>query len=97
LLWNQRVTYGQGYRRNRSDWFPKDLVEKYKDKNKSSIVYFAGCTVSYVKRDIAIASVRLIDEAGIDFSYLGEKENCCGTPMLVAGKWGILSEIIKKI
>ena len=32
-----------------------------------------------------MASVRLLDAAGVDFTYLGEKENCCGTPMLVAG------------
>ena len=30
------------------------------------------------------ATVRLLDEAGVDFTYVGKKENCCGTPMLVA-------------
>ena len=40
--------------------------------------------------------VRLLDAAGVDFTYLGKKENCCGTPMLVAGKWELFAEIMKK-
>ena len=43
-------------------------------------VYFAGCTASYVEPDIAIATVRLLDKAGIDFTYLGTKESCCAVP-----------------
>ena len=43
-----------------------------------------------------MASVRLLDAAGVDFTYLGEKENCCGTPMLVAGKWDVFAETMKK-
>jgi heterodisulfide reductase subunit B len=59
-------------------------------------VYFAGCTASYVEHDIAMASVRLLDAAGVDFTYIGKKENCCGTPMLVAGKWELFAETMKK-
>ncbi|UCF78973.1 MAG: (Fe-S)-binding protein, partial [Candidatus Eiseniibacteriota bacterium] len=43
-----------------------------------------------------IASVRLLDAAGVDFSYLGPKENCCATPMLVAGKWNLFTETMLK-
>jgi Fe-S oxidoreductase/FAD/FMN-containing dehydrogenase len=85
-----------GYRVNRTDWFPQDLKEKHGPSHKAKNVYFAGCTASYVEQDIGMASVRLLDKAGIDFSYLGEKENCCGTPMLVAGKWELFAEIMKK-
>ncbi|MDH4264614.1 MAG: FAD-binding oxidoreductase [Deltaproteobacteria bacterium] len=85
-----------GYRRNRSTWFPEDLKPKHGPEHKSSNVYFAGCTASYVEHDIAMASVRLLDAAGVDFSYLGPKENCCATPMLVAGKWDVFVETMKK-
>ncbi|MBM3325242.1 MAG: (Fe-S)-binding protein, partial [Calditrichaeota bacterium] len=64
--------------------------------HNSKNIYFAGCTASYVEKDIAMASVRLLDAAGVDFSYLGEKENCCATPMLVAGKWELFAETMKK-
>lgn len=85
-----------GYRKDRTCWFPSDLKEKHGPGHKSGMVYFAGCTASYVEQDIGMASVRLLDAAGVDFTYLGEKENCCGTPMLVSGKWDVFAETIKK-
>ncbi|UCC86277.1 MAG: FAD-binding oxidoreductase [Anaerolineales bacterium] len=85
-----------GYRHNRSDWFPEDLLEKHGPHHKAKHVYFAGCTASYVENDIGMASVRLLDEAGVDFTYLGEQENCCATPMLVAGKWDLFVDTMKK-
>ena len=85
-----------GYRKDRTAWFPPDLWEKHGPGHQAKVAYFAGCTVSYVEHDIGMASVRLLDEAGVDFTYVGEKENCCGTPMLVAGKWDVFIETIKK-
>ncbi|MFC1988751.1 FAD-binding and (Fe-S)-binding domain-containing protein [Chloroflexota bacterium] len=85
-----------GYRADRSTWFPNDLKEEHGPGHKAEFVYFAGCTASHVEHDIAIASVRLLDAAGLDFTYVGEKENCCGTPMLVAGKWDIFAETMRK-
>ena len=85
-----------GYRKNRTDWFPEDLWEKHGPDHKAKNIYFAGCTASYVENDIGMASVRLLDEAGVDFGYLGEVENCCATPMLVAGKWDLFKETMKQ-
>ena len=85
-----------GYRKNRSDWFPDDLKEKHGSGRQAKVMYFAGCTASYVEHDIAIATVRLLDKAGIDFTYGGNQENCCGTPMLVAGKWELFGQTLKK-
>ncbi|MFB0565730.1 MAG: FAD-binding and (Fe-S)-binding domain-containing protein [Candidatus Aminicenantaceae bacterium] len=85
-----------GYRKDRTAWFPKELWSKHGPEVKSKNMYFAGCTASYIKDDIGKASVTLLDEAGIDFTYLGEVENCCGTPMLVAGKWDVFEQIMRK-
>ncbi len=85
-----------GYRKDRTNWFPKKLWQKHGPDHKSKVVYFAGCTASYVEHDIGAASVTLLDAAGVDFTYLGKAENCCGTPMLVAGKWDVFSEVMKK-
>jgi Fe-S oxidoreductase len=85
-----------GYRKDRMNWFPGDLLERHGPGTECGTVYFAGCTASYVEKDIGIASVRLLDAAGIDFTHLGNKENCCGTPMLVAGKWDIFVSTMKK-
>jgi len=85
-----------GYRRNRASWFPKDLQEKHGPSHHAKAVYFAGCTASYVENDIALATVRLLDAAGVDFTYAGEKESCCGIPMLAAGKWDVFEETFRK-
>jgi Fe-S oxidoreductase/FAD/FMN-containing dehydrogenase len=85
-----------GYRKNRIDWFPKELWEKHGPSHQAKMAYFAGCTASHVETDIAIAAVRLLDAAGVDFTYAGENENCCGTPMLVCGKWDVFAETMKK-
>ncbi|MBN1352677.1 FAD-binding oxidoreductase [candidate division KSB1 bacterium] len=85
-----------GYRRSRTNWFPEELREKYQAKKRGKVVYFAGCTASYVEHDIGAAAVTLLDAAGVDFTTVGNKENCCGTPMLVAGKWEVFAETLRK-
>ncbi len=85
-----------GYRKDRTAWFPEELWVKHGPAAESKNVYFAGCTASYVENDIGKASVTLLNAAGVDFSYLGNIENCCGTPMLVAGKWDVFEEVMRK-
>ena len=85
-----------GYRKDRANWFPAELKERHGPDHGAKVVYFAGCTASYVEQDIGMAAVRLLDAAGVDFTYLAEKENCCGTPMLVAGKWDLFAETLRK-
>jgi Fe-S oxidoreductase len=85
-----------GYRKDRLAWMPEDIMEKHGPGKKAEYVYFTGCTASYVEHDIGIATTRLLDEAGVDFTHLGNEENCCGTPMLVAGKWDLFAETIKR-
>jgi Fe-S oxidoreductase len=84
-----------GYRKNRMNWFPAELRDKYAGKKGRKATYFAGCTASYVENDIAIGAVRLLDKAGVDFSVHCESMVCCGTPMLVAGKWELFAETMK--
>ncbi len=85
-----------GYRKDRTQWVPEEFKAKHGPGRKCLNVYFGGCTVSYVEHDIGQAALTLLDAAGVDFTHLGNVENCCGTPMLVAGKWEIFAEIMKK-
>jgi Fe-S oxidoreductase/FAD/FMN-containing dehydrogenase len=80
-----------GKRENRADWVPEDLKPKIKEQ--AEIMYFAGCTASYVETDIAEASMRLLIDAGYDVTYMGTDEACCGIPMKVAGKWDLFETI----
>jgi heterodisulfide reductase subunit B len=72
------------------------MKAKHGPGTRAKNVYFGGCTISYVEHDMGQAAVTLLDAAGVDFAYLGNVENCCGTPMLVAGKWEIFAETMKK-
>jgi Fe-S oxidoreductase len=80
-----------GKREHRADWVPEHIKPKIKEK--SDILYFAGCTASMVNKDIAQSSAELLDRAGVEFAYLGEDEACCGIPMKVSGKWDVFEEI----
>ncbi|MHC4601281.1 MAG: FAD-binding and (Fe-S)-binding domain-containing protein, partial [Planctomycetota bacterium] len=74
-----------GFRKNRAGWVDDEIRKGL--KKGSDTFYFAGCTASYVEQDIAKGTARLLTEAGVEFDTLGNEENCCGIPMLMAGKW----------
>ncbi len=78
-------------REKRADWVPEHIKPKIDET--SDILYFAGCTASFVNTDVAQASVELLDRAGVKFNYMGEDEACCGIPMKVAGRWDTFEEI----
>jgi Fe-S oxidoreductase/FAD/FMN-containing dehydrogenase len=80
-----------GLRKNRDEWVPADVAEKIPEQ--SDIVYFAGCTASYVETDIAEASIRLLQDSGYSVGYMGNDEACCGIPMKMSGKWDVFEEI----
>jgi Fe-S oxidoreductase len=80
------------YRKDRPDWAEAgiDTIPE-----KADICYFPGCTASYVEQDIAQATACLMRKAGVEFTYLGEDEACCGIPMLMAGLWDTWEEILR--
>lgn len=81
------------YAKDRDAWLPEELKPHLKKEAK--VAYFAGCTASYVEKDIAQASATLLDKAGVDYTYLGDEEACCGIPMLVAGRWDVWEKILR--
>ena len=80
-----------GKAENRDAWVPADVAEKIPEK--ADILYFAGCTASFVETDIAEASMRLLQDSGYEVAYMGNDEACCGIPMKVAGKWDQFEKI----
>ena len=81
------------YRQERDAWVPEEVRPSIKES--ADTLYFAGCTASLVEKDIARSAVRLLHDAGIQFSYMGQDEACCGIPMLVAGKWEQFGQVVK--
>lgn len=80
-----------GKGQNRANWVPEDIKPKLKDSGE--ILYFPGCTASFVENDIAEATTRLLLDAGYDLAYMGTDEACCGIPMKMAGKWDLFEDI----
>ncbi len=86
--WNIWAYYAQ----DRDAWMPEDIKAGLKEK--SEYAYFPGCTASLVEKDIAQSTARLLQKAGVEYTYLGKEEACCGIPMLMAGRWDTFEEIM---
>jgi len=82
-----------GYRVDRPRWMPSDELGTLPER--AEIAYFPGCTASYVEHDIAQATACLLHKAGVQFTYLGRDEACCGIPMLMSGLWDTWEEILR--
>ena len=81
------------YSKDRSDWVPEELEGKI--RWRADVGYFPGCTASYVEPDVAQGTAQLLNAAGVEFTYMGDGEACCGLPMLVSGQWDTWEEILR--
>lgn len=90
-LRNERDIWA-GKAENRDSWVPDDVREKLVEED-ADVIYFAGCTASFVENDIAEASIRLLQDSGLKVAYMGKDEACCGIPMKMAGKWDQFEDI----
>ncbi len=91
---NKEGNIWAGYRENRTDWLTDELKGSFVQGSKTA--YFAGCTASYIEKDIAAGTAELLKRAGVECTYLGEKENCCGIPMLISGRWDAWEENMRQ-
>ena len=84
-------------RSKRSEW-AKDLEVKYASEGeKVPLLYFVGCAPSYDSRaqEVARAMVKNLNTLGIDFSMLGNKENCCGNEIYSLGEKGLFEILVE--
>jgi Fe-S oxidoreductase/FAD/FMN-containing dehydrogenase len=79
------------YRADRADW----SEELEPAPERAEVAYFPGCTASYVEQDIAKSTATLLRKTGLEFTYLGQDEACCGIPMLMSGLWDTWEEILR--
>jgi Fe-S oxidoreductase len=79
---------------NRLKWIPNDI----KTDPNSKVLYFVGCTSSYRRKEIAVATARLMNAANYPFRFFNENENCCGSPILRTGdKSSFMNQLHKNI
>jgi heterodisulfide reductase subunit D len=74
----------------RFDWMPS----RSRLGKKAEILYFVGCTSSYLRRRIAFSTYNLLELAKIDFSIL-HNEWCCGHPYLASGQIDLAREFLE--
>jgi len=78
----------------RLEWLPNDI----KIDPNAKVLYFVGCTSSYRRREIAIATARIMNAANYPFRILSENEYCCGSPILRTGdKNSFINQLNKNI
>nr|MDO8097979.1 (Fe-S)-binding protein [Candidatus Njordarchaeota archaeon] len=67
----------------RPSWLDSSGVAARSDK--PTVLYFAGCTSSYRRPEIASATAKILGKAGVKFIVLDD-EWCCGSPLLRTGQ-----------
>jgi heterodisulfide reductase subunit D len=84
----------------RAGWvdYMADAPDDAYRRERAEVVYFVGCVTSFEPRAqrIAEAFVRTLTAAGVNFTILGESENCCGFPLRAAGLEAHAAELIRR-
>ncbi len=88
-VFHEHNPYG-GEAKERANWITPDL----KISDDSNIGYFVGCTASYRRPEIGVATVRMLNHFGIEPQILGTDEYCCCSPLIRTGQ--IVMPIFKK-
>jgi len=74
--------------KERLNWMPKDI----KPAQKAEVLYFVGDSSSYRHPEIAQATVKLLNQAGVPFMVLGD-EWSCGHELFATGQQGPAKEM----
>jgi len=82
----------------RAEWARGLNIKKASRGSKIDLLYFVGCITSYDNRaqSIARSMVAILKNSEVDFSILGENENCCGNEVYYLGERGLFETIIEK-
>ncbi|MDI9645424.1 MAG: (Fe-S)-binding protein [Archaeoglobales archaeon] len=73
-----------------------EWIKGYKYNESGELLYFAGCTASFRAVELAKNTVELFNKAGVEFTFAGKDEYCCGSPFLRTGQRDIAYEFFKK-
>lgn len=81
----------------RNRW-AKKLDVKDLNKEKAEVLYFVGCTYAYKPelQRVPQETAAVLKKAGVDFGILGNKEVCCGSPIVRIGDRKLFQKIAKR-
>lgn len=80
-----------GAKADRNAWMTADV----KPAEKADIMYFVGCSSSYVNKDIPVSITKVLQSAGIPYMLMKD-ETCCGNIPFSVGDLDTAREIAKK-
>jgi Fe-S oxidoreductase len=62
------------------------------------LLYFVGCYGSYDPRNqmVAVATARILEQAGVEFGILGSQESCCGESIRKAGNEEVFTSLARE-
>ncbi|MHA1147729.1 MAG: (Fe-S)-binding protein [Promethearchaeota archaeon] len=86
--------YG-GKKDERMKWAKDAGLEKFINNKDAKIAYYVGCTASYRQVEVAVATAKLFENLGMNFTLI-EDEVCCGSPFFRVGAVGTAQELMKK-
>jgi Fe-S oxidoreductase len=86
----------QGDREKRAEWTQGLSVKPYEEGME--VLYFVGCYLSYDPRmrKVALATANILNQAGVEFGILGNKENCCGESIRKTGSEKVFKTLAKE-
>jgi Fe-S oxidoreductase len=65
----------------------QQLPQKGVFPEKADVLLWSGCIVSTRTPNAAKALGNVLNQAHVDYTFLGEKEGCCGYVLLASGLW----------
>jgi Fe-S oxidoreductase len=83
-------------RKKRADWANGLNVKPYAEG--MDVLYFVGCYLSFDPRmkKVATATAQILNQVGVNFGILGEKENCCGESIRKTGSEEVFRRLAKE-
>ncbi|MFO7783298.1 MAG: (Fe-S)-binding protein [Thermodesulfobacteriota bacterium] len=78
---NNHNMYGSPHDK-RTEWIPQDAPPA----DKADVLYFAGCTASYINKEIAEATARIFKASGTPYMLMPD-EWCCGNTVFSVGMY----------
>ena len=83
-------------RENRAKWAEGQSVKSFTEEME--LLYFPGCYLSYDPRlkKVAVATARILNQAGLDYGILGTRENCCGESIRKTGDEELFKRLAKE-
>ncbi len=83
-------------RDKRADWAKGLGVKEF--SGEMEIMYYPGCYLCYDPRlkKVAVATVNILNKAGVNFGILGSKENCCGESIRKTGDEELFRHLAKE-